>query len=116
MIIELGEKVMIAVWFGYGHLAGEVNAASEVAIRVIGYVFAFNPKTRRYVRRRKPTTFIFSFTDQRSVIQVLPLATDVAKLVVDRTKGLHLADGKNPRLDPGELVPSEDAPSAKGTG
>ena len=54
---------------------------------------------------RELRTIIFSFMDQRILIEILPATTIIDDLSVDWKKGVHLTDGRNLRIDISQLVP-----------
>jgi hypothetical protein len=85
MVLEEGEKVHVITRRLFDndlrrHFVGEVQAASEVAVRLEGYVFVFNPGNNQYERRPERRLRVISLADSGNIINVIPAYVDLDAL------------------------------------
>ena len=59
------------------HFVGEVEAVTDIAIRVIGYTFVCNPMTGNFDRREPMRTRIIPLAASGMVVYVIPEAIDI---------------------------------------
>jgi len=73
-------------------------------VRVQGYVFVFDTRSRQYVRKPETRTIIISLTDARYIINVIPPSTRIDK-VNYQTEGdnLLVTDGRHFKLEISEF-------------
>lgn len=100
MILSAGEKVFIVTRRHFEgdtrrHFVGAVDACTEQSVRVTGYAYIANSKNG-FDRKPEERTRIFSLTDGRTLINVMPPALELSKLEYVRILNrLHLSDGKD---------------------
>lgn len=100
MILSPREKVFIVTRRHFDgdtrrHFVGEVDACAEQTVRVTGYAYVANLKNG-FDRKPEERTRIFSLTDGRIIINVLPKDIELLKLEYVRILNrLHLSDGKD---------------------
>jgi hypothetical protein len=110
MVLNKGEKVHVITRRLFDndlrrHFVGEVEAVSEVAVRLAGYVFVFDPGNNQYVKRPERRVRIIGLADSGSIINVLPQHVDLDALsyqmsAQDRSV---LTDGSSFSLDINEF-------------
>jgi hypothetical protein len=110
MVLKEGEKVHIITRRLFEndlrrHFVGEVQAVSEVAVRLEGYVFVFDAGDVRYVKRPERRVRIFGLADSGSIINVLPAHVDLDALSYQTSAENHMVftDGKSFTLDINEF-------------
>jgi len=110
MVLKEGEKVHIITRRLFEndlrrHFVGEVQAVSEVAVRLEGYVFVFDAGDVRYVKRPERRVRIFGLADSGSIINVLPAHVDLDALSYQTSAENHMVftDGKSFSLDINEF-------------
>ena len=108
-VIEAGEKVHIITRRTYKedlrrHFAGVVLAVSDIAMRVQGYVFVFNPATLEYKRRPEVRTRVFPIADSGLITIVLPPSVNIDRLHYHTYDNrLMITDGSGYTLDVNEF-------------
>jgi hypothetical protein len=112
MIVTPGEKLHVITRPLFErdvrrHFVGEVVAANDLAARVQGYAFVFEPQHSRFARRPELRTRIVSFGDGLSVIKVIAPEVAIDQLVYrlgpDGT--LVMTDGRHFSMDLHEYLP-----------
>ena len=110
MIVKVGEKVHVMVRRRFDtdlrrHFAGEIVDVAENAIRVEGYVFVLDTVTNQYTRRPDMRSRIIALIDSVNIINVIPSATNLDKLVYKLSKDgrLVVTDGEHMSLDINEF-------------
>jgi hypothetical protein len=101
MIVEIGEKVHIIERRNFEnevrrHFIGEVTRVSERAIRLLGYLWAFDRTKGEYVRKTDVRERVI-YPGERHLINVLPPDADLAKCryITDAKRGLGVTDGSS---------------------
>lgn len=95
LLLEPGEKVhAIERRFFEGdvrrHFVGEVEVATESAVRVVGYTFVCNSMTGNFDRREPPRTRIIPLTAPGIVVYVIPQDIDVRTVRYEWASGNRL--------------------------
>jgi hypothetical protein len=87
------------------HFAGEVQAVTESAARVEGYVFVFDPPSSQFIRRPELRVRIISLVDSGNILTVLPRDIELADLAyrMSEDKRLVVTDGRSFHLDINEF-------------
>lgn len=90
------------------HFVGEVLAATDVAVRLQGYVFVYEPARQQYVRRPDLRTRIVGLADGLQIVKVLPPEVLIEQLAYrlgpDGT--LLITDGRHFSMDIHEFLPA----------
>ncbi len=100
MILSAGEKVFIVTRRHFegdtrSHFVGQVDACAEQSVRVTGYIYIANAR-HGFDQKPQVRTRIFSLTDGRIIINILPKGLDLSELEYVRILNrLHLSDGKD---------------------
>ena len=101
MVLREGEKLQVITrrWFDTDlrlRLVGEVQAVSEVAVRVEGYLFVFDAGSNRWVKRPDRRVRVVGLADSGSEVYVLPAHLDINDLSYQTTSNYHvvLTDNK----------------------
>jgi hypothetical protein len=110
MVLKNGEIVHIMVRRAFEtdlrrHFVGEVTEVGDSVVRVEGYGFVLDTALNNYVRRPERRTRVFSLTDGRNTINVLPPATVIDKVTYRLSEEKHLVvtDGQHFQLDINEF-------------
>ena len=110
MILEQGEKVHIIIRRNFEgdlrrHFIGEIVAANNTLARVTGYAFVLDNTTVQFVRRPEKRMRLFGLAESGTIINILPLNTDVeSSLYKQSPEGkLVVTDSKNFTLDINEF-------------
>lgn len=112
MLIEPGEKIHVIMRRTFEsqvrrHLAGEVIAVSGAAVRVTGYVFIYDDRAARYVRKNSKRTTILDLGSSGYIVNIIPPSVDLESVryeTIDREE-LFFTDGKDYRLNINEFGP-----------
>lgn len=111
MLVSKGEKVHVITRPLYAtepirHFAGEVLGANDVAMRVQGYVFVYEPERLQFVRRAEVRTRIVGYADAGHIIKVIPedVVLEALTYRLDRNDRLVVTDGKGFSLDINEFL------------
>jgi uncharacterized protein YjeT (DUF2065 family) len=77
MLVNKGEKIHVMtrrMFEGdlWRHFAGEVMEASEVGVRIEGYVFVFDTAKNQFVKRPEKRIRIIGIMDSGHIIKVIP--------------------------------------------
>lgn len=101
MVISPGEKVHVVTRRFFEddlrqHFTGVVEEASDVSIRVTGYVWVFEKSTGEFSRRNNTRTRVFSVVDSGLIISVLPETVHLENLryEMDPSRKRILTDGR----------------------
>jgi hypothetical protein len=100
MILSPGEKVFIVTRRHFEgdtrrHFVGVVEACTETSVRVTGHAYIANGKNG-FDQKPEERTRIFSLTDGRIIVNVLPKAVELQNVEYVRILNrLHLSDGKD---------------------
>jgi hypothetical protein len=98
MILQPGEKLFIVNLRNFDsdirrHFFGEVDYSTEHVARVTGYAFVMNNRNE-FERKEEKRTRIFSLTDGRLVINIIPSSTIIEEIHYFLKDGrLHISDG-----------------------
>ena len=110
MVLKTGEKVHIMIRRAFvgdlrRHFVGEIKEIGDTAIRVEGYAFIFNEGSNEYYRKPELRTRIFSITDGRTIINVIPPLTVIEKVTycLSEDSNLIATDGEHFQLDINEF-------------
>lgn len=110
MIFEQGEKIHLIIRRKFEgdlrrHFVGEIKACSESLIRVEGYVFVFDHTAGEYIRRPERRARIISLVDSGNIVNVIPEAAKLEKVVYKMGKEgrLIITDGETFTLDVNEF-------------
>jgi hypothetical protein len=110
MVLKEGEKVHVITRRSFDtdlrrHFVGEVQAVSEVAIRLEGYVFVLDASNNQYVKRPGRRVRVFDLADSGSIINVIPVDVDLDDLSYQTSAQNRsvLTDGKSYSLDINEF-------------
>lgn len=109
MPLEIGEKIHVIERRRFDtdlrrHFFGVVEAISEAAVRVVGYVFVYDPGSSAYVRLDANRTRVISLTSDGLIINVAPPETNPDAVRYDDSSGrLVVTDGGAFRLDVNEF-------------
>ena len=110
MVLKVGEKVHIMIRRAFvgdlrRHFVGEIKQVGDSAIRVEGYTFILDEVSNEYYRKPELRTRIFSLTDSRNNINVIPSLTVLEKVTYRLTedKNLVATDGEHFQLDINEF-------------
>ena len=106
MVLKIGEKVHIMSRRAFvgdlrRHFVGEIKQVGDTAIRVEGYTFIFDEVNNEYYRKPELRTRIFSITDGRTIINVIPPLTVIEKVTycLSEDNNLIATDGEHFQLD-----------------
>jgi hypothetical protein len=109
MLLEPQEKIHVITRRNFEddlrrHFVGLVVSSNEVAARIEGYVFVFDPNTNTFVRRTTKRTRIVSLTDTGNLINILPPSVNLERLIYETRDGrLVVTDGGSFSLDINEF-------------
>ena len=89
------------------HFLGIVEAANDVAMRVSGFSFVYDPGSTNFVRRSDSRVRIIPLVGSAHIINVLPTAASLpeARYQTDDHDHLVLTDGETFSLDINEFGP-----------
>ena len=100
MILEQGETIFVASRRNFEsdqrrHFVGTVERCTETTVRAIGYVFMMN-LNKRFEKKPEKRTQIFSLTDARIIINVIPPGAVLDQIeYITQANRLYLCDGQN---------------------
>ncbi len=100
IILSAGDKVFIVTRRHFEgdtrrHFVGEVAACTENSVRVTGHAYIANGKNG-FDRKPEERTRIFSLTDGRIIVNILPAEVELQNVEYVRILNrLHLSDGKD---------------------
>ena len=110
MVLKVGEKVHIVFKRAFEedlrrHFVGEITVVGDTAVRAEGYAFIFDGSSNEYLRKPELRTRIFSLTDARILINVIPPSTVIEKVTyrLSEDNNLVATDGENFQLDINEF-------------
>ena len=111
MLLSNGEKIFVITRRRFTgdlrrHFIGEVIGCSDIAVRVMGYVFVFDEMSGEFVRREDLRTRIFPLTDGGFIIYFIPKDVnieDITYQVVERNQRI-ITDGKNFAMNVNEFT------------
>ncbi|MGB2768204.1 MAG: hypothetical protein WBC88_00565 [Candidatus Zixiibacteriota bacterium] len=110
-VLEQGDKIHVMTRRRFEedlrrHFVGEIQAATDTAIRVEGYTFVFDGTANEFVKRPEIRVRIFGLADSGNIINVLPRTVDIKKVYYGQSedKRLMLADGESFTLDINEFT------------
>ena len=98
MILQPGEKLFVASRRNFEHdqrrhFVGEVVQCTEHVVRAVGYVFMMN-LNNRFEKKPEKRTQIFSLTDSRVIINVIPMDANPDQIeYITQANRLYLTDG-----------------------
>jgi hypothetical protein len=112
MLVEAGEKLHIIErrYFETDlrrHFVGEVISSMDTMIRIVGYVWIYNPSKGEFVRKPEKRERIFNLTgDNRLTINIIPKNVDIDQVTYKNIpeRGLVVTDGKDFELDVSEFT------------
>jgi hypothetical protein len=90
------------------HFIGQVEAVSERAIRVRGYLFVYDSSSNAFVKKPEPRTRIFPL-DNRVIVNMLPASLKFENIGYfhDSEGNLSITDGAGFELDISEFSPKD---------
>ena len=94
-VLERGEKVHVIERRRFEgdarrHFVGEVEAVTDVAVRVVGYTFVGNPMTANFDRREPTRTRIIPLGSAGVILNVIPQDVDVHAVHYELASGNRL--------------------------
>jgi hypothetical protein len=111
MVLEPGDKIHIVEHRRFQedirrHFIGEVEAATDQALRATGYLFLYEKQAASFTRDDEPRTRVFAIENTVG-ITVLPPETDIDNVAYQRDdKGLAINDRAGVRFGIGIFGPS----------
>jgi hypothetical protein len=109
-ILEAGEKIHVVERRMFlddvrRHFVGEVKRVTESAIRITGYVWVYNHREAKFVRRREKRDRLLVLGD-RLIINVLPRDVVVEEVVynTDDVRRMFVTDNRGFVLELSEFV------------
>ena len=110
MILSPGEKIHLIVRRQFEndlrrHFVGEVEAVTEMTVKIDAYMFVFDPTKNEYVKRPEVRTKIVSLVDNGNIITVIPPHVELAALRYEMSanRRLVVTNGKDFSLDINEF-------------
>ncbi len=112
-VVEVGEVVHVIERRSFQsdvrrHFVGRVEACSEHALRVVGYLFVHDSGASAFIRKPELRTRILPL-DNRLIVNVLPEGVEVeaVRYTHDSEGNLSLSDGADFELDISEFSTRE---------
>jgi hypothetical protein len=109
-VIEAGERVHIVERRFFvddvrRHLVGIVKEYDENSLRLVGYVWVYNAREGRFVRRREKRERVLVLGD-KLIINILPKTVAPEEIVYasDSSRRMYITDNKKFALDISEFV------------
>lgn len=106
VLLKQGEKIHVITRRRFEgdlrrHFVGEVQAATDTAVRVEGYAFVFQTGNNQYVKRPEKRVRIFGLADSGNIINVIPETVDIRSVSyrLSPDNRLVVTDGKSFSLD-----------------
>jgi hypothetical protein len=113
MVLKEGEKIHVIMRRQFEddvrrHFVGEVQGVTEIAVRVQGYAFVFDPFKHLYLKRPELRVRIFPAADSGIIITVIPqtvILEDISYQMSQQNR-MIVTDGKEFTLDINEFGPN----------
>jgi hypothetical protein len=110
LILSPGDKVHIITRRQFPedirrHFVGEVAAVQGALIRVMGYVFVYEPFDEKFAGRPEIRMRVFNCGESGLIVNILPPGTELDRVVytVSDDNRLVATDGRDFRLDINEF-------------
>ncbi|MGB7061488.1 MAG: hypothetical protein WBF13_03945 [Candidatus Zixiibacteriota bacterium] len=110
-VLEQGDKIHVMTRRRFEedlrrHFVGEIQAAIDTAVRVVGYTFVFDGTVNEFVKRPEIRVRVFGLADSGNIINVLTRTVDIKKVYYGQSKDkrLILTDGESFSLDINEFT------------
>ena len=110
MLLKPGEKAHVITRRLFDndlrrHFAGEVQEATETAVRLEGFVFVFDSGSSQFVRRPERRVRIIGLADSGQIVNVIPQTVNLEELSygVSSENRTIITDGKSFSLEVNEF-------------